>query len=212
MKLNREQIVDAALELLEETGIDGLTTRLIAQRLGVQQPALYWHFKNKRALLDAMNDAILARGHIHRAPKPGQGWRNFVRDNALSFRAALLAHRDGARVHAGTEANPGDLDQIEPQLELLVSSGMPADVAMDLLLAVGRYTVGCVLEEQVDRGSTPESDALDQAAAKYPLLAEGMARYRSGGHDAMFRAGLELLISGAETRLRRHVNRTSIEG
>jgi TetR/AcrR family tetracycline transcriptional repressor len=58
MKVDRQGILDTALELLNEVGIDALSTRAIAQRLGVQQPALYWHFKNKRALLDAMNGEI----------------------------------------------------------------------------------------------------------------------------------------------------------
>jgi TetR/AcrR family tetracycline transcriptional repressor len=63
MKVDRQGIFGHALELLNEVGIDALSTRAIAQRLGVQQPALYWHFKNKRALLDAMNGEILARAH-----------------------------------------------------------------------------------------------------------------------------------------------------
>ena len=50
MKLDRQQIVDAALDLLNEVGIDQLSTRLLAQRLKVQQPALYWDFASKGAI------------------------------------------------------------------------------------------------------------------------------------------------------------------
>ena len=50
-KLSRETVIRAALDLLNEVGVDGLSTRRLAERLGVQQPALYWHFKNKRELL-----------------------------------------------------------------------------------------------------------------------------------------------------------------
>ena len=60
-----------------------------------------------RTLLDAMNDEILARAHDARVPREGEAWQDFVRRNARSFRAALLSYRDGARVHAGTEADPG---------------------------------------------------------------------------------------------------------
>ena len=65
MKLDRDVILQAALSLLDEVGMDKLSTRLLAERLGVQQPALYWHFKNKRALLDAMNGEILRLSLIH---------------------------------------------------------------------------------------------------------------------------------------------------
>ena len=58
-KLQREAVIRTALELLNDVGMEGLTTRRLAERLGVQQPALYWHFKNKRALLDALAEAML---------------------------------------------------------------------------------------------------------------------------------------------------------
>ena len=201
MKVDRTRIVETALDVLNEKGVDGLTTRLIADRLGVQQPALYWHFKNKRALLDAMNSEILARGHTRRVPLPGDDWKTFLRENARSFRRALIAYRDGARVHAGTEAEPGDLDQIEAQLAFVVAGGFAPVRAMELLIAVSHYTVGCVLEEQADAPGAPDREALDAAASAYPLLSEAMAHYRDSGHVQLFEAGLELLLDGATARL-----------
>ncbi len=142
MKVDRQRIVAAALDLLNEVGVDGLTTRALARRLGVQQPALYWHFRSKRALLEALNLEILARGHDVRHPHPDQDWRDFLRSNAHSFRRALLAYRDGARVHAGTEADPGALPQIEDQLAFLAAAGFAPALAMEVLAAIGRYTLG----------------------------------------------------------------------
>ena len=55
-KLQREAVIRTALELLNDVGMEGLTTRRLAERLGVQQPALYWHFKNKTEVLTAMID------------------------------------------------------------------------------------------------------------------------------------------------------------
>ena len=57
-KLDKGTVIAAALELLNEVGMDSLTTRKLAERLKVQQPALYWHFQNKRALLDALAEAM----------------------------------------------------------------------------------------------------------------------------------------------------------
>ncbi|MEW6631305.1 MAG: TetR/AcrR family transcriptional regulator C-terminal domain-containing protein [Pseudomonadota bacterium] len=202
MKLDRALIVGVALDLLNEVGIDALSTRLLAQRLKVQQPALYWHFKNKRALLDAMNEEMLKRGHTHQMPRSGETWQDFVRNNAHSFRGALVAFRDGARVHAGTEAEPGELGRIEQLLQFLGAAGLAPDVAMELLMSVGRYTVGCVLEEQADSPIGPARGVtLDAAATGYPLVAAALTRHRAGGHEALFENGLNLLIAGAEVRL-----------
>jgi len=60
MPLEVGDAVRVALELLEEEGLDKLTVRRLATGLGVKAPALYWHFRSKRALLDHMTDAIVA--------------------------------------------------------------------------------------------------------------------------------------------------------
>ncbi len=96
-KLQPNTVIRAALDLLNEVGVDGLTTRKLAERLGVQQPALYWHFRNKRALLHALAEAMLAENHTHSVPRADDDWRSFLIGNARSFRRALLAYRDGAR-------------------------------------------------------------------------------------------------------------------
>ncbi|MBN3821866.1 TetR family transcriptional regulator, partial [Paraburkholderia sp. Se-20369] len=58
-RLTRDTVLRAALDLLDEVGIDALSTRRLAERLGVQSPTLYWHFRNKGELLEAMSDAIM---------------------------------------------------------------------------------------------------------------------------------------------------------
>jgi TetR/AcrR family tetracycline transcriptional repressor len=58
--IQQEVIVRAALTLLDEVGLEGLTMRRLATALKIQAPSLYWHFPNKQALLDGMADAIFA--------------------------------------------------------------------------------------------------------------------------------------------------------
>jgi TetR/AcrR family tetracycline transcriptional repressor len=213
MKLDSEVILEAALALLDEVGMDKLSTRLLAERLGVQQPALYWHFKSKRALLDAMNGEILRRAHERRLPLPDESWDTFLRENARSFRRALLARRDGARLHAGSEPDPGDLEMVEAQLAAVVSRGMPATQAMALMIALGRYTVGCVLEEQAaPPDAAQRQQTLDAAAASRPLLAEAFASYRKAGPDAMFEIGVDLMLEGAKGRLANKATKESKAG
>ena len=202
MKVDRRRILDTALELLNEVGVDALSTRAIADRLGVRQPALYWHFESKRALLDAMNGEILARAHGARVPREGETWQAFLRRNARSFRAALLSYRDGARVHAGTEAEPDDLEPVEAQAMVLVRAGFTPAEAMQLFVAVSRYVVGCVLEEQASPAAgSAEQARLDEAARAYPILAEAMVHYRVSGHEGLFERGLDLMVRGAEAEL-----------
>ena len=101
MPLERETVARAALVVLDEVGLDGLTVRRIADALGVQNPALYWHFKNKQDLLDRMAEVMLADAFAELGPPaPDASWSDTLSALAHLFHRALSSHRDGARVIA----------------------------------------------------------------------------------------------------------------
>lgn len=206
MKLQRDVVIRTALDLLDEVGIEGLSTRRLAERLGVQSPALYWHFKNKRALLDAMAAAMMDEGGMRRTVEPGTEWRAWLAEDARRFRRALLARRDGARLHAGTRPEPAEFAAVESETALLCAAGLaPAD-ALRAQIAIGRYVVGWVLEEQADATDAAEREGERMAAvdlAAYPTLADGMAAVRDADPDAEFDYGLGLLLDGVAARLAR---------
>src|SRR5437868_1714445 len=103
MALDRGIVVDAALRLLNEVGLEGLSLRRLATDLHVQAPALYWHFKSKQELLDEMATAILTRAIGTMEPTAaGQSWSEWLRGYGEGLRRMLLAYRDGARVFSGT--------------------------------------------------------------------------------------------------------------
>ncbi len=77
-KLNRDIIVDEALALLCEIGLDGISLRRLAERLGVRAPSLYWHFPDKNALLCAMTEQIFAT-YLEHVPDH-RDWRPWMRD------------------------------------------------------------------------------------------------------------------------------------
>lgn len=74
--LNRQAVVDAALELLAESGIDGLSMRALADRLGVKAASLYWHVRDKQQVLELLAEALLDRVTVPPAPAD---WRAQVR-------------------------------------------------------------------------------------------------------------------------------------
>jgi TetR/AcrR family tetracycline transcriptional repressor len=211
MAIGRERIVDEALSLLNEVGIDKLSTRKLAERLGVQQPALYWHFRNKSELLDAINSEMLVRYHSHRLPRPGQDWIEFTLANARSIRKTLLSIRDGARLTAGTRPSVAEFADAEKVLELYVRAGFTAKEAFGIAVCVTRYVVGYVLEEQgererhlIDRTVPSESDFSAEVAG-FPLLSEALDSYATLGTvntEETFESGLSYLVDGMRQKLR----------
>ncbi|MEJ0011335.1 MAG: TetR/AcrR family transcriptional regulator C-terminal domain-containing protein [Bauldia sp.] len=203
MKLERQQIIDAAIGLLDEVGLDDLTTRRLADRLHVQQPALYWHFASKRALVNAMGQEILRRHHTYEVPRPGDDWRRFIGENARSLRRALLAHRDGGRLHAGAEAEVEDFVRLESQLRCLVDAGFPVEIATLALISAGRFALGSAIDEQAEQAEERVwgQEELAAAAAKLPLFGKSLRYYRKNGPEAAFEAGLTLIVAGLEVEL-----------
>src|ERR1700684_1654716 len=83
--------------------MDGLTVRALAARLGVQAPALYWHVRNKQALLDEMATRIWRQvGDVMAALPAGLPWHELMTTYAATVRRELLAHRDGAKAFSGS--------------------------------------------------------------------------------------------------------------
>src|SRR5437764_13074576 len=101
MSLERTVVVHTALVLLNEVG---LTMRRLAERLGVQNPALYWHFKNKQELLNQIATLMLADAFSGlEPPASDQDWAEWLAIVAGRFHYVLVSYRDGARVVANAD-------------------------------------------------------------------------------------------------------------
>ncbi|MFD8362159.1 TetR/AcrR family transcriptional regulator C-terminal domain-containing protein [Streptomyces hygroscopicus] len=183
--MNRETVIAEALDLLDEVGLDAVSTRRLAKRLGVEQPSLYWYFRTKKDLLAAMAEAAMAPHAAAPLPTPDDDWRDWFLENTRGFRRTLLMRRDGARLHAGSTP-AGDLDRVRRNMEFLVASGVPERDAQMAMLAAGRFTVGSVLEEQAD----PGPDAAAELPADMPAI----------DHESAFEAGLALILEGLARR------------
>ena len=198
-KLDKDQVIDNALILLNEVGMDGLTTRKLAQKLGVEQPTLYWHVKNKRALLDALAETILKQHHHHVLPLSDESWQDFLRNNAISFRKALLMYRDGGKIHAGTRPSEAQLETSEQQLQFLCNVGFSLSQAVYALSSLAHFTLGSVLETQEHQASQQEREKAQFDAIVYPpLLAQAVAIMDNDNGEAAFLFVLDVMISGLE--------------
>lgn len=199
-KLDRKSVIRAALDLLNEVGADGLTTRKLAERLHVQQPALYWHFRNKRGLLDALSEAILSENHSHSLPHEGEDWRSFLRNNGRSFRKALLSYRDGARIHAGTRPSAPHFATVEAQIRFLCQAGFSAENAVRALSVIGHYTVGSVLEQQSAQEDAQERQETTTPSAEgaSDFLLKILDHFGDDEAERSFDYGLDALIAGFE--------------
>lgn len=210
--VTREAIVDAALALLAEGGLDTVSFRRIAARLGVSGPTLYWHVENKRQLMDLMAEELVRRaGRGPAEPAHGQPWWEWLRAHAQHMFSALIATRDAPRVLAGNRPSGDSFPEIERTLWVLVSAGLTPGQAQMTLFAIGAYVIGSATEWQAEaeRSSAqplpdPDDAALNElragVLAGQPLLLAAIQDLLRRPHEATFEFGLDLLIQGLRAR------------
>ena len=200
----RENIVEAAFRILDEAGLDGVTLRKVACSLGIRAPSLYWHFKSKQALIDAMADAMIA--DVARVVPAGQGWRQTLLQIAREFRLAFKARRDGARVYAGTFLATENVLRVgEASIAALVGAGAPVRFAATTSMDLVYYTMGFVIEEQ----SWPGDGSMEALGEAFMALAEErfpqcwQARdvWSEVDFDTRFEQGIRLMLDGIALRL-----------
>ncbi len=131
MKVNPEIIVRSALTLLNEIGLEQLTLRRLAAELNIQAPTLYWHFKSKEDLIDAMATLILAEGASKLIPaKKSADWTIWVSTFGRGLRNLLLKYRDGARVAAGSRLRDTRYMEVTEAIgNRLLNAGFPSGTA-----------------------------------------------------------------------------------
>ncbi|MGH3340824.1 MAG: TetR/AcrR family transcriptional regulator C-terminal domain-containing protein [Propionibacteriaceae bacterium] len=205
MALDRQRIVAEAVALLDAEGLDGVTTRKLAARLGVQSPTLYWHLPNKAALVTAIADAILDQEFGDMSPpESDQHWQDWLSGLAERLRRALLAHPDGARVISASQLSVTMAAISELAMSTLVARGIPLRQARVIVLTVERFTVGHVLEEQAPRPDAEALKGFDMAAfaEQHPTVVAAVADYFRPGRtvDDLFRDCLEVVIAGAAVK------------
>jgi TetR/AcrR family tetracycline transcriptional repressor len=144
--LHRADVVDGAIALLDAEGLDGLTTRKLGASLNIDGSALYRHFPNKEALLDAVADRLVAG--IDDA-LPDAPWDEQLAVLAGRLRETLLRHRDGARVVAGTYVTgPNTLLVKNVIFEVLQKAGCRPERAGWIAFALAHYVLGHTIDEQ----------------------------------------------------------------
>ncbi|XVV17514.1 TetR/AcrR family transcriptional regulator C-terminal domain-containing protein [Actinoplanes sp. CA-131856] len=195
MALDREKVVAAALELLDEGGLDGLTLRKLGDRLGVRAPTLYWYVKDKAALVAALAEAILSDLNDLPRPVAGQTWDDWLAGVAVRLRAAMIAHPDGARIVSTATLSETLAGVSELAMRTLFTHGVPLRQARLTVLVVVRFTIGHVLDEQSPRPSGPFD--VDGFTERHPTLVAAIGDYLLDGRtaDDLFADAVRVIVS-----------------
>ncbi|MDR7280758.1 TetR/AcrR family transcriptional regulator [Catenuloplanes atrovinosus] len=192
--LTRERIVAEAVDLLDLHGIDGLTMRRLAERLGVTSTALYWHVKTKDDVLDLAVDHIFGEVAL---PEPA-AWRDDVRALAGGWRAAMLRHPWAPGLIGRPMLGPNVLARTEFLQAALARGGFAGRELAVVTRLLANYVIGAALTESTwrqHRDPRARQHLLANRDAYPTLAASGHLDEPPWDDDELFTRGLDAILA-----------------
>ncbi len=191
--LSRDEILTAAIAMIDAEGADALSMRKLARVLGVEAMTLYHHFPSKDAILDGVVGRVFAE---MRVPEPfPQEWTAMAEEMFVAFRRVLVEHPGTIGLLARRPLNTDDAaDFVEAPLAVLARSGLPPERVGQLYQSLVAYSFGHAFIAS-DRPVAPKDSALRTDAERYPTArASGPAVSRFD--ESTFRETLGHIMRG----------------
>jgi AcrR family transcriptional regulator len=202
-------VLQTAVALADEEGLEGFSMRRLAQELGVVPMALYKHVANKDELLDGMVDIVFAEIE---SPPIDDDWRSAMRRRAVSAREALTRHSWAIGLMEIRNPGPASLRNHNAVMGCLREAGFSFEMAIHAYSVQDAYIYGFAAQERTLGLQTPgDAGAAAQRRAQsiggfddYPYLAEIAATLPHTGYDnaVEFAWGLDLILDGLDRRRR----------
>jgi AcrR family transcriptional regulator len=210
--LTRERVVAEALTVIAAHGVDGLSMRALATRLGVVPAALYRHVRNREQLLDLVLDGVLAE--VDYQLDHSLAWTEQVKILAHRLRMVLENHPGIAGLLKTRDPlGPHSLAVAEAFLAPLHAAGLPpreTGLAFSLLYD---YTLGFALSGPTSINEQRVRDAATRSklhtflrslpADRFPTLVALGEHVWVDNRDKRFTASLDTLVDGLEAERRR---------
>ena len=205
--LSRERVLSAAIALADESGIESLSMRKLAERLGVEAMSLYNHIANKNDLLEGIVEA--AAGEIV-TPADDVDWKKAIHEVAISAHETLLRHPWASGLWMGTTPGPARMRYGDSLLGAFRGAGFSKDLTYHAYHIVESYVLGFTTQVLNFR-SVDESQFEDVVAAfirgdyaeEFPHFTEHALQHMEPHDDGVnaVELGLDLILDGLE-RLR----------
>ncbi len=203
LPLSRDRIVNAALELADEGGIESLTMRRLGTVLGFEAMSLYNHVANKDDVLDGILDLVLDECE---PPSPAGDWAAAIRTSAISVHDALRRHPWSCPLLMSPgRIRPARLRYMDLLLGCLREAGFTAETTYSAYHVLDAHIFGFSLWE-TSHTYTPEEVSKFEAkfaatitTDAYPYLHEHAQQHFSDGpHSEVsaFELGLDLIVDG----------------
>ena len=195
--LTRDSVLRAAVELVDEQGLDALTMRTLGRRLGIEAMSLYYHVPSKEALLDGLVEVVLAD-----VGSDADDWREALQEIARGYRKAARRHPEIVKLFAVRRfTTPPWVRTTEDTLAAFRRGGFGAVESVHGYRVVSAYLTGYIFGELRLQGAPSLGNYLDQIdTTGFPVLHELAGELAGIDRDREYELGLELILDALERR------------
>ncbi len=219
--INPDDIIDGAFELAEQIGVDNLSMPLLGKHLGVGVTSIYWYFRKKDELLNAMTTRAL-RQYVFATPYvQAKDWRQSLRNHAHAMRTTFLGNPilcDLILIRAALSPRAAQLgvQEVERAIASLVEAGLSPQDAFDTYSTISVHIRGSVvLRRLYEKNQASDADGpadFEEALVIDPNVTPLLAQTTREGHrigaadDANFEYGLNCILDHAERLIEQNSN------
>jgi AcrR family transcriptional regulator len=207
--LTRDRVIDAALRIMDQDGLEAVTMRRLGRELGVEAMSLYGHVRDKEDILDGVTEAIMSRFLF---PAATGDWTKDVRTMAGEWRRLLSLHPGVMQLLAERNKPLEGIAVYRPMdaaLGVLRNAGLTAREAVQAFNALGGYIMGFVMMElglMPGHGKSErahEHEEMGEALGEVGLthLVECFKYFVECDTDEQFDFGLDLMIRGLASKV-----------
>ena len=197
--LARGRIVEAAIKIIDDEGLEALSMRRLGTALGVNPMAAYYHVPSKAALYDLVLEALMAEVDMS-AIDPAAPPSEQLKQGARAYRRAILAHPRAIPVLAMRSLRTAAaLRPVEPLLGILYAAGLSPSEALAAVDCIAQYILGGTVgfyHHVVDSETAEQREFEELDPGELPNLSRMIAEGRYAGFDAEFEFGLEAMVRG----------------
>ncbi|MHB8450319.1 MAG: TetR/AcrR family transcriptional regulator [Mycobacteriales bacterium] len=195
--LDRERIVEAAVDVADRDGIDALTLRRLASALGVHPTSIYHYLASKDAILDGVVEWLVAEAGL---PTEVADWRTWVYEFAAALRGLARSHPGAFLVFIRRPAEgPVASRHTEAALDAFRRAGFAPSVARLAVAGTALAVLGLALDECPPAEPWVEPDLTHLSPESHPRTFETVEPV---DRDAMWELVLDGLVLGLAHRLR----------
>ena len=204
--ITRDAIVDAAIAIADEDGLECISMRAVARRLGIQAMSLYHHVRDKTEMLDAVHERIFLETDL---AVRSQEWAEVFRDAGRAYRAMALRHPSlFVLIATRPLATPSELAHVAPMLKVLDDAGLSAHQQLFFVQAFFCALNGFLLAEvssipghpevENSRLATPTDAAPSMLRLAAQIDASGQSQEYLSEHFEKF---MDVLLAGLDERV-----------